>query len=227
MAAVWYRPRLTRRRAIAAAVLAVGGVVFLLLPAGQKLRSRIEWSAEDTRGGARLWLWQDSIRMAGDQWLVGTGLETFGNEYPRYQSVELAKAYPDWYHESPHNVFLDVLASQGVLGLAGLLGLAAIPLAAAWLRRTEAPGETGVGRGSSGGRLDQPTVSGLYRADRTLLLRDGGLGDDARCCLRDRAERCFRTSLAVGHDPAGRPVGWFRRTSLGWRTGTWQRFAPE
>ena len=143
VAAVWYRPRLTRRRAIAAAVLAVGGVVFLLLPAGQKLRSRIEWSAEDTRGGARLWLWQDSIRMAGDQWLVGTGLETFGNEYPRYQSVELAKAYPDWYHESPHNVFLDVLASQGVLGLAGLLGLAAIPLAAAWLRRTEAPGETG------------------------------------------------------------------------------------
>ncbi len=168
LALVWYRPRLTRQRAITVGALAVAGVVFLLLPAGQKLRSRVQWSVEDARGGSRLWLWRDSLRMAGDHWLLGTGLETFGNEFPHYQSVELAKAYPDWYHESPHNVFLDT--AQGVLGLAAFAGLAVLPLWAAWRNRKQAPDVTGLAAAAVfGGLISQqflaftaPTALYLY-----------------------------------------------------------------
>jgi tetratricopeptide (TPR) repeat protein len=40
--------------------------------------------------------------------------------------LELSKAYPDFYHESPHNVLLDVLCSQGLPALAAFAAIAAI-----------------------------------------------------------------------------------------------------
>src|SRR5262249_11276274 len=49
--------------------------------------------------------------------VFGRGPETFGGEFRRIESEELARAYPDYYHESPHNYFLDVAVSQGVFGL--------------------------------------------------------------------------------------------------------------
>ena len=98
-------------------------VLFFVTPAGEKLRARVHWSIEDARGGARLWLWRDSLRMAEQRPLAGFGPETFATEFPRFESVELARAYPDFYHESAHNVFLDSLTTEGALGLLALLGL--------------------------------------------------------------------------------------------------------
>ncbi|MGJ5817450.1 O-antigen ligase family protein [Paludibaculum fermentans] len=100
--------------------------LLLLSPAGGKLLARAKWSADDAKGGARLLLWRDALHLAGDHLLVGTGLETFGASFPRYQSVELARAYPDFYHESPHNILLDTLTSQGAPGLLVLIALCAI-----------------------------------------------------------------------------------------------------
>jgi tetratricopeptide (TPR) repeat protein len=80
-------------------------------------------------GGARLLLWRDSLRMALDRPLAGFGPETFATEFPRFESVELARAYPDFYHESPHNMFLDILTSRG---MGGLLFLAAMCGVAIW-----------------------------------------------------------------------------------------------
>ncbi len=128
----WYRPRLSRRPVVAAAVVAATGVVFYFSPLGQKLRSRTDWYLDDVRGGARLWLWSDSLRMGADHSVTGAGLETFSSEYPRYQSIGLAQAFPDRYHESPHNIFLDALTGQGVWGLAVLASLAAVGVFAAW-----------------------------------------------------------------------------------------------
>ena len=91
-------------------------LAFYFSPAGLKLRARGQWELEDLRGGARLLLWRDSLRMARERSLLGFGPDTFGVEFPRYQSVELSRAYPDFYHESPHNIFLDALVSQGVPG---------------------------------------------------------------------------------------------------------------
>jgi len=123
---IWNRPRFTRRLAAIAAGLCGVGLLFYFSPVGLQLRARSQWALEDLRGGARLWLWRDSLRMASQHLLVGFGPETFGLEFPRYQSVELSRAYPDFYHESPHNIFLDALVSEGIPGLGILAGFAAL-----------------------------------------------------------------------------------------------------
>lgn len=117
--------------ALAAACMA-GIVMFFFFPAGGKLRARLHWSIEDARGGARLLLWRDSARMAEHRVWYGFGPETFATEFPRFESVELARAYPDFYHESPHNMFLDTLTCEGILGLCALLGLCGFGAVAAW-----------------------------------------------------------------------------------------------
>jgi len=102
---------------------------FYFSPAGERLRARAFWASEDRLGGSRLLLWRDSLRMSGKHWLLGYGPETFAVEFPLHQSLDLARAFPDFYHESPHNIFLDALVSKGVFGLAALLALTVLCLA--------------------------------------------------------------------------------------------------
>jgi O-antigen ligase len=146
------RPRIGKREVALGlvSVACLGG--FFVSAAGTKLRARLHWSLEDARGGARLLLWRDSLRMARDRTLIGFGPETFTASFPRYESVELARAYPDFYHESPHNMFLDALAAQGVFGVLPLFGLCGLAL---WSGR----------RGSrSGDRLAAPLTAALVAA---------------------------------------------------------------
>jgi O-antigen ligase len=110
--------RQSRRLHVAATFIAVllGATAFVLSPAGAKLRARAHWSMEDPLGGARPLLWRDAMRMIATRPAGGFGPETFVREFPRFQSIELARAYPDFFHESPHNILLDAVASQGVAG---------------------------------------------------------------------------------------------------------------
>jgi O-antigen ligase len=117
------RTRLRSRSVVAILACVAGLALFLFSPPGAKLRARVHWSLEDARGGARLLLWRDSLRMAATRPLTGFGPETFGLEFPQFESRELARAYPDFYHESPHNLFLDALTAEGLAGLAPLLAL--------------------------------------------------------------------------------------------------------
>ena len=121
--AIRTRPRVSKRLAAMAALAVLAAGIFYVSPAGARLRSRVHWIGEDIGGGARLYLWRDSLRFASEHWLPGAGPETFSPLFPRYQSAELARAYPDFYYESPHNFFLDALTSQGIGGLAVLIGL--------------------------------------------------------------------------------------------------------
>ena len=111
------------------------GLVFYFSPAGWQLRSRARWFAEDPWGGARLYLWRDSARMAATRLATGRGPEVFSAVFPHYESRQLAAAYPDFAHESPHNIFLDALVAQGLPGLAALCGICAAGFAAAWRLR--------------------------------------------------------------------------------------------
>lgn len=121
-----------RTRGAAYGLAAMAGLaLFFFSPAGAMLRARLHWSLEDLRGGGRLLLWRDSVRMAAQRPLSGFGPETFITEFPRFESLELARAYPDFYQESPHNLFLDQLAGRGVAGLAVLLGLCGLGVWAA------------------------------------------------------------------------------------------------
>jgi O-antigen ligase len=117
------RARIQMRTTAFVLAAAAGLALFFFSPAGAMLRARLHWSLEDVRGGARLYLWRDSLRMAQQRPIAGFGPETFATEFPRFESVELARAYPDFYHESPHNIFLDVLTSQGMIGLLVFLSL--------------------------------------------------------------------------------------------------------
>jgi O-antigen ligase len=117
-----------RQTLLAGAAVAGALALFCISPAGAALRSRTHWSIEEPVGGARPQLWRDTLAMsAGKPW-AGYGPETFIAQFPHFQSVALARAFPDFEHESPHNVFLDALVSQGVPGLALLLATAALAL---------------------------------------------------------------------------------------------------
>ena len=118
------RPRITTRSAALAAAGAACVALFFFSPAGARLRARAHWSVDDAWGGARLLLWRDSLTMAAQRPWTGFGPETFSVEFPAFQSLDLARAYPDFYHESAHNVFLDAFTAQGVSGLLTLLALA-------------------------------------------------------------------------------------------------------
>jgi O-antigen ligase len=109
------RSSMTALSAFAALTLAI-----YLSTAGQSLRARVYWSNEDRYGGSRLLLWRDSLRMAPDHLLLGYGPETFAVEFPQHQSIDLARQFPDFYHESAHNIFLDALTAKGIFGFGAL-----------------------------------------------------------------------------------------------------------
>jgi O-antigen ligase len=126
------RARIVKRGAlvrIAVATLAFAAAlgVLLLLPAGKGLRGRLVQWAGDRAGGPRLLVWRDSIRLAWKHPIVGIGPEQFEPEFRKTESLELARAYPDAYHESPHNFLLEAATGEGLSGLAlwiAVLGVA-------------------------------------------------------------------------------------------------------
>ncbi len=121
------------RRHVLGALLCAGLLLpFYFSPAGARLRARVRWSSDEPIGGARPLLWRDSLRMAAARPWAGFGPETFPAEFPRYQSVELARLFPDFYHESPHNLALDALTSEGIPGLLIVLAWAAVGGYAGW-----------------------------------------------------------------------------------------------
>lgn len=95
--------------------------LFFVSPAGKRLQARAHWIGEDRTGGARPLLWRDTVHMSLDHPWKGFGPDLFAAEFPKYQSTELARAFPDFYHESPHNSVLDALTGSGVFAALSLL----------------------------------------------------------------------------------------------------------
>jgi O-antigen ligase len=129
---VWFairKIRVTGRAAAFLLLVVIASAAFYYSPLGQPMRSRTRWFVEDPWGGARISLWRDSLHMAGHRLVTGFGPEVFTAEFPHYESAKLARAYPDFSHESPHNMFLDALVAQGVPGLALLLMLCGMAFA--------------------------------------------------------------------------------------------------
>jgi O-Antigen ligase len=187
---LWLRgARLTRgavlRVGAIAALIALAGAAFYLSPAGQNLRSRSRWFAEDPSGGGRLLLWRDTMRMPAARPLAGFGPDTFTAQFARVESAELARQRPDFEWESPHNMFLDVLAAQGVPGLIALAGLCGAALWAGFRAR-----EPALTAALTAGIVSQqfsamtiPTALMLY-VTCALLMRWGGRSAPAHAALR-------------------------------------------
>jgi O-antigen ligase len=180
-AAVWLwlrRTPVTRRIVAAAGLIVVAGAAFYFSPAGWNLRSRSRWFAEDPSGGGRLRLWRDALRMPAARPLAGFGPETFTAQFARLESAELARQRPDFEWESPHNMFLDALAAQGI---PGLLALAALCGTALWagFRTPREPMTAGMTAALAAGIVSQqfsamtvPTAVLTYVICGLLLGRD-------------------------------------------------------
>ncbi len=95
---------------------------FALTPPGKRFSNRLyQWKQDP--GGPRAMLWKQTPQLFLAHPLAGTGPETFAIEFRKIESAEMSRAYPDFYHETPHNVFLDAAVAQGVPGILVLAGL--------------------------------------------------------------------------------------------------------
>ena len=65
-------------------------------------------------GNGRLKIWKNSIPIVKKYWLIGCGLDNFGNAYPNYGSIRIDKA---------HNVYLQIAVTNGIPALILFLGL--------------------------------------------------------------------------------------------------------
>jgi tetratricopeptide (TPR) repeat protein len=179
---LFLRPRLSRRAALASFIGVVALSAFYYSPSGQKLRARVRWYTEDPAGGPRLLMWRDSARMFARYWPAGSGPETFSLVFPRFQSAELSSAYPDFYHESPHNFLLDAATSQGIPGVALLLAMCSLAYFAALRSSVENRTLAGILAGGLSGVITAhlftsfivPTLLGFYLLIAMMVLLDAG-----------------------------------------------------
>jgi hypothetical protein len=87
------------------------------------LRDRIDQWFLDLWGGPRLLVLGNALSTPDFFTLLGTGLETFPRQFALHQSSALLKAYPDHFHESAHNLFVEILIEQGLVCGASLAWL--------------------------------------------------------------------------------------------------------
>ena len=135
LAFTWLRDKKRRRvlLPLIGLILAVA-VVIAILPAtrtavtsswDQVLALREGSSSDSTR--FHLDEWKVAVRIVHDNPLVGTGPETFPEQFPRYSRMVLAPAtvslFDQYRVESPHNVFLATATGAGIPAVATYLWL--------------------------------------------------------------------------------------------------------
>ncbi len=110
------------RTALLPAGFLLTALLFILSPAGRNFRDRMhQWKNEG--GGPRLQMWSECPALILQHPWLGTGPDTFAGEFRKAESLSLSRAYPDFYHETPHNALLDAGSAQGIPGMLILLGL--------------------------------------------------------------------------------------------------------
>lgn len=93
-------------------VLFIGGIIFLLLMLGSFNIIISRGVPEMLVGIGRINIWNATIRMINDHWIIGIGLGTFGSNYIDYRNP-LAIPYLDIHS---HNGFLNLLVYFGLVG---------------------------------------------------------------------------------------------------------------
>lgn len=160
----WYlgKPRLSTERTSVPAVLGFVGfvlVVLVLFVDVDRLASRIE---ESFSGGAsafdRLTIWRESLPIARDFWLTGSGAGTYSNAMTVYQQTRVwVGAMQNWAHfNNAHSHYVQLIAEGGLLlavpSLVALFSLARLGLRAVradkgemfWVRIGAAAGLVGL-----------------------------------------------------------------------------------
>ena len=126
------------RRLVAAGsgLLVVGALMVAIVPDGRaaivRVWDRAASSAQTTADlsvRSHLDEWRVAARITADHPLLGTGPETFPDEFPRYSRVVLApervRYFDQFRVESPHNELLTVASGTGLPALGAYLALLA------------------------------------------------------------------------------------------------------
>jgi O-antigen ligase len=147
-ALTWLRGR--RQRFTIVVVVVVLASAVAVIPAARSQVSRV-WHRESSQTavsgdvdiGARFDMWRVAVRIIEDHPILGTGPETFPEEFPTYSRKVLPASSVRYFStfrvESPHDEVLSVAAGAGIptaLAYLALLGAIAVTL---WrtLRRTK------------------------------------------------------------------------------------------
>lgn len=93
------------------------GVVLLVNP-GNKVHDFFV----KTSGAARFIYWNMALHQASDHIVLGTGPETFRYAHEKYFDTRLLALGEPWA-DKPHNVYVELVMSLGVIGLAIYLGM--------------------------------------------------------------------------------------------------------
>jgi len=72
---------------------------------------------DGTLGNGRITIWKNSLEAAKNNWLIGAGIENFGNVYPQKKGMYVDKA---------HNIYLHMLVTNGVFALIAYCALCLI-----------------------------------------------------------------------------------------------------
>src|SRR3989304_5447537 len=127
--------------------LAIGR--FGLTGAVPALGARAESIPDLTLNRDRIAIWRAALQIFRDHPVVGTGLGTFTMVYPRYRLPEDREPVPS--RPFAHNIFLNIAAEGGVLGVLSFASVIALALwwGARWIRQS--PADEGVIAAGGGG----------------------------------------------------------------------------
>lgn len=175
-------------------------------------------------GNGRFMYWGMAVRTFRDHPVLGTGPETFRYANQRYFDPRLIETNEYW-SDKPHNAYLELLASSGVLGLAAYLLLIAACVSALWHLGMKKDGEYRPFVATFSGFLfaylvnnfivfDIPSsylvffvmVAWLAAQERSLFFADlSGLSKDSKAQKREQQEKGgARSEVAYGLWAAGR-----------------------
>jgi len=135
-------PRPTRLLLLALLLLTLAIGRFGLTGAVPALGARAESIPDLTLNRDRIAIWRAALQIFRDHPVVGTGLGTFTMVYPRYRLPEDREPVPS--RPFAHNIFLNIAAEGGVLGVLSFASVIALALwwGARWIRQS--PADEGV-----------------------------------------------------------------------------------
>lgn len=108
-----------KKRADLFAMLGAALLLMLVVAAWSRIEGRFEQLGEE-QSLQRAWVWKDSLNIVRDFPLFGTGLGTFGDIYPKYQTHSSLILY-----DRAHNDYVEALTDLGTVGLLILTTMAA------------------------------------------------------------------------------------------------------
>ena len=106
-------------------ILAVALIYFFPFSPGQgalyEMHAMLHGQFDDSFGSYRLGVWKQTLRMSMNALWFGTGPDTFYYAFGDYLKAQ-ALSFPETF-DTPHNLYLGILANHGLLALLGYLAM--------------------------------------------------------------------------------------------------------